>query len=65
MSAFGDLEYYAHRASVERHRAKIAPSPVIAGVHEQLAQRYEELVQETTTSNVHHMVFQEQEERSA
>jgi hypothetical protein len=46
MSAVEDLEYYTHRALVERHRAKSAPSAVISYIHEQLAERYEELCAE-------------------
>lgn len=39
-----DLQYYQQRASVERSRAKDAPSPEIASVHERLADLYEALI---------------------
>jgi hypothetical protein len=46
MSFSDDLEYYAHRALVERYRARNAQNEVIAYIHEQLAERYEELCTE-------------------
>jgi hypothetical protein len=42
-----DLEYYQQRALVERSRAKDAPSPEIASVHDRLADLYEAHVAET------------------
>jgi hypothetical protein len=41
-----DIEYYRDRALVERSRAKTAPSPQIAAVHDQLASLYEALTSE-------------------
>jgi hypothetical protein len=39
-----DLDYYRHRAIVERDRASAAPTEVIAAVHKRLAAGYEELI---------------------
>jgi hypothetical protein len=38
-----DVQYYQQRAIVERSRAKSAPTPEIAAVHEELARLYDNL----------------------
>jgi hypothetical protein len=39
-----DIAYYQQRASVERDRAKSAPTAEIAAIHEQLSAHYEDVV---------------------
>ena len=39
-----DYEYYQQRALVERSRAKSAPTPKIAAVHEELASLYDAFI---------------------
>jgi hypothetical protein len=43
-----DINYYRQRARVERSRAKEAPTPEIASVHERLADLYEKLIRTST-----------------
>lgn len=46
MASQSDLEYFTARAVIERDRAKDAPTPGIAAIHEELARGYEELVKQ-------------------
>ncbi|WP_344695415.1 hypothetical protein [Sphingomonas rosea] len=39
-----DIAYYQQRASVERDRAKSAPTAEIAAIHEQLSAHYENVI---------------------
>jgi hypothetical protein len=39
-----DITYYRQRAVIERSRAKDAPTPEIASVHERLADLYENFI---------------------
>jgi hypothetical protein len=41
-----DLEYFRHRAAVEREMADKSVSPKVAAVHQKLARQYDALVNE-------------------
>ena len=63
MPTSNDQDYFAHRALTERHRARTAPTQVIAEIHRDLARRYEELAREEEQPIVR-MAFH-QKDRSA
>jgi hypothetical protein len=41
-----ELEYFRQRAREERERAAVAPSPIVAEVHQALAEKYEALMKQ-------------------
>ena len=52
MTSQTDLEYFSARALIERDRARGAPSPAVARVHQELARGYEELVRQEQAPRV-------------
>lgn len=48
-----DLNYLFHRQQVERTRSKTAESEEARNVHEELARRYEEQIEELTPDEFH------------
>ena len=46
MPRLDNYRYFQQRALIERARAKVAPKPEIAAIHQQLAEAYEALVAE-------------------
>jgi len=48
-----DLNYLFHRQQVERHRAETANSQEARVAHEELARRYEQQIEESTSDEFH------------
>lgn len=46
-----DLEYFRHRAGMEREMARKAATPKVAAIHDELAREYDSLVKEPKERN--------------